>query len=50
MAKIEDQFGSDVPGVWSAPKIESDVEGPGRPKKSAVPGGAQGGGMVPEHE
>ena len=45
---MEVRFASDVPGVWPAPKIQSDVAGPGKPKKSEVPGGARGGGMVPE--
>ena len=43
---MEVRFASDVPGVWPAPKIQSDVAGPDKPKKSEVPGVP--GGMVPE--
>ena len=38
---MEVRFASDAPGVRPAPKIQSDVAGLGKPKKSEVP-------MVPE--
>ena len=40
---MEVRFASDVPAVWPAPKIRSDVAGPGKPKKSEVQGGAREG-------
>ena len=35
---MEIRFAGDVPGVWPTPKIQSDVAGPGKPKKSEVRG------------